>query len=194
MSTRLLFLLLSIPAIAFGQQQVALENGQLLINQRVVAVKSNKLLLDEAIGSKGVSSFITSSYNPNTKTIDRTNYYRVIYKESALSFRLSDPEREIEEVLIRMNMEPLFDLPKRLQNRTYALYQGEIKIGNTLLNRQVTTETVNTLFDPKDIVVKEMRCISNHSVPYMLVKYQDWLVELVFSITNQQLKTVVLKH
>ena len=194
MSTRLLFLLLCIPAIAFSQQQIALENGQLLINQTAIAVKSNKLLLDEAMRSKGVSSFVTSSYDPSSKTIDHTNYYQVAYKESALSFRLSAPEREIEEVLIRMNMEPLFDLPKRLQNRVYALFQGEVKIGNAVLNQQITTETISALFDPKDIVVKEIRCVGNHSVPYMLVKHKDWLVELVFGITNHQLKTVVLKH
>ena len=194
MYPRLLFLFLFTPAIIFSQQTIALVNGELLINQIPITVKTNKLLLDEAMHSKSVYRFITSSYDPNNRTVDPTNFYQALYKESALAFRLSAPKQEIEEIVIRMNMEPLFDLPKRLQKRAYALYQGEIKIGNVLLNRQVTTENVDTVFDSKDILSKEVKCIGNHPVPYMLVRHQDWLVELVFCITSNQLKTVVLKH
>ncbi len=194
MYSRLLFLFLFIPAIIFSQQTIALVNGELLINQIPIAVKTNKLLLDKAMHSKSVYRFITSSYDPNNRTVDPTNFYQALYKESALAFRLSAPKQEIEEIVIRMNMEPLFDLPKRLQKRTYAFYQGEIKIGNVLLNRQVTTENVDTLFDSKDILSKEVKCIGNHPVPYILVRHQDWLVELVFCITSNQLKTVILKH
>lgn len=190
----LLFSWLLISISINGQPKIALKEGQLWVNNTVVAVKTNQLQLDQAMNTKSVNRYITSTYNPSTNSIDPTNYYQVLYKEAALAFRLSSPEKEIEEVVIRIQMEPLFDLPKRLQKRTYPLYQGEIKIGNALLNRQVTTENVHTLFDSKDILSIEVKCIGNHPVPYMLVRHQDWLVELVFCITSNQLKTVVLKH
>lgn len=190
----LLFLLILIPSTVWSQEHIALANGQLYVNNIPVAIKTTQLLLDEAMQRKSVYRYITSTYNPETNSTDPTNYYQVLYRESALAFRLSAREREIEEIVIRMNMEPLFDLPKRLRDRAYNLYQGEIKIGNAVLNRQVTTETVSALFDPKDILVKEVRCIGNHPVPFMLVKHYDWLVELIFSITGNQLKNVVLKH
>jgi hypothetical protein len=194
MYSRLLFFLLFIPSMVWSQESIALANGQLYVNNTPVAIKTTHLLLDEAMQRKSVYRYITSTYDPKTSTTDRTNYYQVLYRESALAFRLSAPEREIEEIVIRMNMEPLFDLPKRLQKRTYTLYQGNVTIGNAILNRQVTTETVSALFDPKDILVKEVRCIGNHPVPFMLVKHHDWLVELIFSITGNQLKNVVFKH
>jgi hypothetical protein len=177
-----------------AQQRIVLANGQLLVNDNPISVKTNQQLLDQAMNTKSVNRYITSTYNPSTNSIDPTNYYQILYKESAIAFRLSSPEKEIEEIVIKLQMEPLFDLPKRLQKRTYPLYQGEIRIGNALLNRQVTTENVHTLFDPKDIISIEVKCIGNHPVPYMLVRHQDWLVELVFCITSNQLKTVVLKH
>lgn len=186
--------LLFLSTFLFSQEPIALANGQLYVNNTPVDIKTSNLVLDEAMQRKSVYRYITSTYNSQTNTIDRTNYYQVLYRESALAFRLSAPGKEIEEIVIRMNMEPLFDLPKRLQKRTYALYQGNVTIGNAVLNGQVTTETVSALFDPKDILVKEVRCIGNHPVPFMLVKHQDWLVELIFSITGNQLKNVVLKH
>ncbi len=180
--------------IVNGQTKIVLKDGQLWVNNTAVTIKTNQLQLDQAMNSKSVNRYITSTYNPSTNSIDPINYYQVLYKESAITFRLSAPEKEIEEIVIRLRMEPLFDLPKRLQKRTYAMYQGNITIGNVVLNQQITTETINNLFDAKDIIVKEVRCIGNHPVPYMVVRNGDWLVELVFSITSNQLKNVVLKH
>ncbi len=177
-----------------SQPEIALKDGQLWLNNTAVAIKTNQLLLDQAMNTKSVNRYITSTYNSSTNSIDPTNYYQVLYKESAIAFRLSAPEKEIEEIVIRLHMEPLFDLPKRLQKRTYAMYQGNIIIGNVVLNQQITTETVNTLFDPKDVLVKEVRCIGNHPVPYMVIRNGDWLVELFFSVIGNQLKNVVLKH
>lgn len=190
----LLFSWLLLSMIVNGQSEILLKDGQLWVNNTAVSIKTNQPQLDQAMGMKSVNRYITSTYNSSTNSIDPTNYYQVLYKESAIAFRLSAPEKEIEEIVIRLHMEPLFDLPKRLQKRTYPLYQGNITIGNTILNQQVTTATVHTLFDPKDILVKEVRCIGNHPVPYMVVRHHDWLVELVFSITSNQLKNVVLKH
>lgn len=190
----LLFSWLLLSMIVNGQSEIVLKDGQLWVNNTAVSIKTNQPQLDQAMGMKSVNRYITSTYNSSTNSIDPTNYYQVLYKESAIAFRLSAPEKEIEEIVIRLQMEPLFDLPKRLQKRTYPLYQGNITIGNTILNQQVTTATVHTLFDPKDILVKEVRCIGNHPVPYMVVRHHDWLVELVFSITSNQLKNVVLKH
>lgn len=190
----LLFSWLLLSMIVNGQSEILLKDGQLWVNNKAVSIKTNQPQLDQAMGMKSVNRYITSTYNSSTNSIDPTNYYQVLYKESAIAFRLSAPEKEIEEIVIRLHMEPLFDLPKRLQKRTYPLYQGNITIGNTILNQQVTTATVHTLFDPKDILVKEVRCIGNHPVPYMVVRHHDWLVELVFSITSNQLKNVVLKH
>lgn len=190
----LLFSWLLLSMIVNGQSEIVLKDGQLWVNNTAVSIKTNQPQLDQAMGMKSVNRYITSTYNSSTNSIDPTNYYQVLYKESAIAFRLSAPEKEIEEIVIRLHMEPLFDLPKRLQKRTYPLYQGNITIGNTILNQQVTTATVHTLFDPKDILVKEVRCIGNHPVPYMVVRHHDWLVELVFSITSNQLKNVVLKH
>lgn len=190
----LLFSWLLLSMIVNGQTKIVLKDGQLWVNNTAVTIKTNQLQLDQAMNSKSVNRYITSTYNPSTNSIDPINYYQVLYKESAITFRLSAPEKEIEEIVIRLRMEPLFDLPKRLQKRTYAMYQGNITIGNVVLNQQITTETVNNLFDAKDIIVKEVRCIGNHPVPYMVVRNGDWLVELVFSITSNQLKNVVLKH
>lgn len=190
----LLFSWLLLSMIVNGQSEILLKDGQLWVNNTAVSIKTNQPQLDQAMGMKSVNRYITSTYNSSTNSIDPTNYYQVLYKESAIAFRLSAPEKEIEEIVIRLHMESLFDLPKRLQKRTYPLYQGNITIGNTILNQQVTTATVHTLFDPKDILVKEVRCIGNHPVPYMVVRHHDWLVELVFSITSNQLKNVVLKH
>jgi hypothetical protein len=190
----LLFSWLLLSMIVNGQSEIVLKDGQLWVSNTAVSIKTNQPQLDQAMGMKSVNRYITSTYNSSTNSIDPTNYYQVLYKESAIAFRLSTPEKEIEEIVIRLHMEPLFDLPKRLQKRTYPLYQGNITIGNTILNQQVTTATVHTLFDPKDILVKEVRCIGNHPVPYMVVRHHDWLVELVFSITSNQLKNVVLKH
>jgi hypothetical protein len=190
----LLFSWLLLSMIVNGQSEIVLKDGQLWVSNTAVSIKTNQPQLDQAMGMKSVNRYITSTYNSSTNSIDPTNYYQVLYKESAIAFRLSAPEKEIEEIVIRLHMEPLFDLPKRLQKRTYPLYQGNITIGNTILNQQVTTATVHTLFDPKDILVKEVRCIGNHPVPYMVVRHHDWLVELVFSITSNQLKNVVLKH
>lgn len=190
----LLFSWLLLSMIVNGQSEIVLKDGQLWVNNTAVSIKTNQPQLDQAMGMKSVNRYITSTYNSSTNSIDPTNYYQVLYKESAIAFRLSAPEKEIEEIVIRLHMEPLFDLPKRLQKRTYPLYQGNITIGNTILNQQVTTATVHTLFDPKDILVKEVRCIGNHPVPYIVVRHHDWLVELVFSITSNQLKNVVLKH
>lgn len=190
----LLFSWLLLSMIVNGQSEILLKDGQLWVNNTAVSIKTNQPQLDQAMGMKSVNRYITSTYNSSTNSIDPTNYYQVLYKESAIAFRLSAPEKEIEEIVIRLHMEPLFDLPIRLQKRTYPLYQGNITIGNTILNQQVTTATVHTLFDPKDILVKEVRCIGNHPVPYMVVRHHDWLVELVFSITSNQLKNVVLKH
>lgn len=87
-----------------------------------------------------------------------------------------------------------FRFAQTFTEKPHSNYQGSIKIGEVLLNQWITTENVTSLFDAKDIIAKEIRCINNHAVPFMLIKYHDWLVELVFSITGNQLKTVVLRH
>lgn len=91
-------------------------------------------------------------------------------------------------------MEPLYDLPKRLQKRTYPMYQGSVRIGDVLLNQHVTTDNVDSLFNAADIITKSVTRTNNYSVPYLLVKHNDWLIKLVFSIASNKIKYIVLQH
>lgn len=74
------------------------------------------------------------------------------------------------------------------------MYQGSVRIGDVLLNQHVTTDNVDSLFNAADIITKSVTRTNNYSVPYLLVKHNDWLIKLVFSIASNKIKYIVLQH
>lgn len=190
----LLLVYLSLAFMGSSQDEIALSDGQLFINRKKIGLTTNKAELDMAMDSKGKHALLIKTYDPNTRLTDDTKHHTFTYKDQAVKFELSAPGYKMEEVVIRLHMEPLYDLPKRLQKRTYPVYQGSVKIGNVLLSQHITTDSVDSLFNAADIITKSVTLTNNYSVPYVLIKHNDWLIKLVFSIASNKIKYIVLQR
>lgn len=113
MPIRALFLLQFFDASVYSQHEIALLNGKLFVNNQPIPHITNITALESAINTKSKYS-LYYQYLP-IRIKYHTKYYAVIFNDAALRFKLSSPEIQIEEILCSFHIEPLFDLPKRLQ-------------------------------------------------------------------------------
>lgn len=188
----LTYLLLSLSV--FSQSEIILSDGVLKINNHVITDPSNKQAIDQAIGTSGRHQLIIKTHKEGVKLENDTKHHVLTYKEKAIKVELSAPGYKFEEVLVRMSIEPLHDLPRRLQKKPFVLYQGIVQIGEAKLNNQLRFEQIDSVFNPADIIMKGNKVFNKKTVPYALIKHQDWLIELMFSYESSLIKYVSIKH
>lgn len=151
-------------------------------------------MIDDAIGAKGKYRFLIRTHEQGKKLENDTKHHMLIYKEEAVSVSLSAPGYQVEEVLIQMSIEPKHDLPNRLRNKKHVLYQGVVQIGDAKLTPELTYDNIDRLFNPADIIMKGNRVVNKKTVPYAIIKQNDWLIELMFSYESNLIKFISVKH
>nr|WP_294988711.1 hypothetical protein [uncultured Sediminibacterium sp.] len=193
---RLIFLFTTILTFLSGysQNKIELSEGTLLINNKPISNPANKAMIDDAIGAKGKYRFLIRTHEQGKKLENDTKHHMLIYKEEAVSVSLSAPGYQVEEVLIQMSIEPKHDLPNRLRNKKHALYQGVVQIGDAKLTPELTYDNIDRLFNPADIIMKGNRVVNKKTVPYAIIKQNDWLIELMFSYESNLIKFISVKH
>lgn len=182
----LLFLLFTSTSVS-SQITLSIEDKKIYLNGQELTEQPDKLILDQLVKEKSKRYYITSSYNLETKEINRIHRRGYKYQKNGFYLYYYAKEKGIYSITLLMrssHKNPLKDNQVRFHNT--------FRDGNIVLDTTSTLEKTIALIGEEKLRWTGVNPFLKNDIPFLVYAKDDLLIEITFDKQTQLIKQVYL--
>lgn len=172
-----------------SQINLLLEDKNIYLNGQELTEQPDKQMLDQLVKEKSNRYYITSSYNPETKEINRINRRGYNYRNNGFYLYYYVKEKGIYSILLSMRAS------QRKQSKdSLQVFNNIFQDGNIVLDSNATLEKTIALIGKEKLIYSPANARDNSLPPYLLYAKNDLLIQISFDKQTQLIKQVFISR
>lgn len=181
--------LLFICASVSSQITLSIEDKKVYLNGQELTEEPDKLILDQLVKEKSKRYYITSSYNPETKEINRIHRRGYNYRDNGFYLYYYAKEKGIYSILVSMRASQHKPSKNSLQ-----VFKNIFQDGNIILDSSSTLEKTVALIGKEKLISSPANETANNISPYLLYAKNDFLIEIFFDKKTQLIQQIYIRR
>lgn len=185
----IIFSLLFICANVSSQITLSLEDKKVYLNGQELTEQPDKQILDQLVKEKSKKYYITSSYNPETKEINRIHRRGYNYRNNGFHLYYYAKEKGIYSILVSMRASQ-----RKPSKDSLQVFKNIFQDGNIMLDFSATLEKTIALIGKEKLIYSPANEPTNNISPYLLYTKNDFLIEIFFDKKTQLIQQVYIRR